>query len=368
MRGCQHLERHALLGVARIGRDGCPILAGYRVSLAPSANTQSSHTIGWQADCIGKSGSTAEPLHDFGDSHGHYVIICIAQINTHRIVLDGMGDMMEAHSKEQVGARLKQARKRIFATAKEAADALEMKDVTVRAHEAGRNGVSYYDLERYARRYGVAQMWLLTGKGQDEPSTDFTSEIGEFVYVSGWVDDNSWFPANEGQGGDGYVRTDEGYAERVSYTDPRFPEGMVEAFKVRTSAKAATYIDGTIIFCVDRSAVPIGLGDHVIVVRTRGEFDNVSARVIDVDRDGVRLLRSLTSDSPPIRMEETSKEDLPHISALIVGSLTRRPAPKIGIEEIKRWEQDRAGQRRMIHEENSEIAAAYWAKREDEPS
>lgn len=278
----------------------------------------------------------------------------------------GMGDTMEVTSKAEVAARLKQARKRLFATAKEAADALFMKDVTVRAHEAGRNGISYYDLERYARRYGVAQMWLLTGEGKDEPSTDFTSELGEFLYVEGWLDDDSWFPASEGQGGDGYIRTDEGYAERVTYTDPRFPVEMIGAFKVRTAIEGKTYINGTILFCIDRSEVPVQAGDHVIVVRTRGDFDNVSVRLIDVDADGTWLLRSLTSDSAPVRMESTEKEELPHISALVVGSLTRRPAPRITVEQLREWESLRAARQEQVDDENDEILRSYWAQHDGE--
>lgn len=247
-----------------------------------------------------------------------------------------MGLWMNDQSKEAVAARLKAARQRIFATASEAAEALHMNPVTVRAHESGRNGVSYYDLERYARRYGVAQMWLLTGQGKEEPSADYRSELGELLDVDSVVDDEAWYPAEDGL--EDYSRTEDGIVERVAYTDPRYPEGMVGAFKVRTRSQDPHYIDGTIVFCIDRSEVPVSKGDHVLVVRTRGGFDNLSVRLIDEDTDGVMLLRSLTSKSPPLRMEETDKEELPHISALIVGSLVRRPAPAISPDQIRRWE------------------------------
>lgn len=270
---------------------------------------------------------------------------------------------MKSSSKEDVAARLKTARKRVFTTAAEAAEALGMNQVTVRAHEGGRNGVSYVDLERYARRYGVSQMWLLTGQGEEAPGTDFTSQLGELIYVEEWVDDESWFPAAEGPPGDGYVRTREGYAETVAYTDPRFPEGMVGAFKVRTTSTASTYIDGTILFCIDRANVPIQDGDHVIVVRTRGDFDNLSVRLVDRDGDGVMLLRSLSSDGPPIRFEETSREELPHISALVIGSLTRRPAPRMSLDDIRAWERRLADDRKAYKAENAEIVEQYWKAR-----
>ena len=253
---------------------------------------------------------------------------------------------MDTASKEQVAARLREARKRIFATAKEAADALNMKDVTVRAHESGRNGVSYSDLERYARRYGVAQMWLLTGQGKQVPSADFTSELGVLVAVEGFVDDDSWFPAAVGP--EEFTRTEEGYEEQVSYTDPRFPESMIGALKVRTSSDRHTYLNGTILFCIDASEVPIRDGDHVVLARTRGEFDNASVRLVDADTDGTRMFRSLTSDSPPVRWVETDKEELPHVAALVVGSLTRRPAPRLEAEQIRRWEQLKAATARRM--------------------
>ena len=263
---------------------------------------------------------------------------------------------MNEQSKEQVAARLKAARKRIFGTATEAADALGMNPVTVRAHESGRNGVSYYDLERYARRYGVAQMWLLTGKGKEEPSTDFTSELGELIYVEAVIDDEAWYPAEVGL--DSYSRTAEGYAERVAYTDPRYPEGMVGAFKVRTKSTDKTYIDGTIVFCVDITEFAVRPGDHVLLIRTRGDFDNISVRVVD-EQDGAFVFRSLSSDSPPVFWEATEKEEMPHISALIVGSLVRRPAPAVTSEQIRRWEGYRAQRERKIAQENAEIVRTH---------
>lgn len=273
-----------------------------------------------------------------------------------------MSDTMEHANKLEVGKRLKEARSKIFGSAKEAADALGMKDVTVRAHESGRNGVSYYDLERYARRYGVAQMWLLTGEGKEVPSADFTSELGELILVEGYLDDEAWFPVTDGPDED-YVRTAEGYAERVAYTDPRFPEGMVGAFKVRSGRTDAPYIDGTIVFCVNNSDFGVRPGDHVIVVRTRDEFDNVSVRQIDVDADGTWLLRSLTTHGPPIRFERSGREEIPHISALVIGSLTRRPAPRLNVEQLKAWESERAAWRKIDEADRQEIAAAYYEGR-----
>ncbi len=265
-------------------------------------------------------------------------------------------------SKELVAARLKEARKRVFSTAADAAEALNMNPVTVRAHESGRNGINYYDLERYARRYGVSQMWLVMGRGEEKPTADFTSQLGELLYIDGYVEDELWYPAETGREGfDGYVRTPEGYAERVAYTDPRFPEGMVGALKVKTSVPGKVYIDGTVLFCVDRSEFPVRPGDHVIVVRTRGDFDNVSVRLIDTDSQGKWIFKSLTSDSPPVPFEESEKEEIPHISALVVGSLTRRPAPRIAVDAIRRWEQHAAADRRRTDQEQEEVARAYWS-------
>lgn len=61
--------------------------------------------------------------------------------------------------------RLKEARARIFESAAEAARALGLKEVTVRAHESGQNGFPVQTAAKYAKAYGITLQWLLSGQG-----------------------------------------------------------------------------------------------------------------------------------------------------------------------------------------------------------
>lgn len=74
--------------------------------------------------------------------------------------------VMEDYSRDAIANRLKEARAAKFATAADAARAIGKKEVTVRAHESGQNGLSASMARTYAKAYGVSAEWLLYGKGQ----------------------------------------------------------------------------------------------------------------------------------------------------------------------------------------------------------
>lgn len=67
-------------------------------------------------------------------------------------------------STEARAARLSLARAKRHATAADAARALGMNPVTVRAHENAQNGYPIEDAVTYASAYGVSLSWLLTGE------------------------------------------------------------------------------------------------------------------------------------------------------------------------------------------------------------
>jgi DNA-binding XRE family transcriptional regulator len=62
-------------------------------------------------------------------------------------------------------ARLKEARSKRFASAADAARAVGLNPVTVRAHENAQNGYPIAAAETYAAAYGVSADWLLLGSG-----------------------------------------------------------------------------------------------------------------------------------------------------------------------------------------------------------
>lgn len=235
-----------------------------------------------------------------------------------------------------VAQRLKWARSRIFNTASEAAEALDMKPVTLRAHENGQNGVNIYDLERYARRFNVSLQWLLTGDGPEKPTADQHVELGEMVPIDFVLEARSWLPYDDPSRK--RISHREGLREMVPYTDPRFPAPMVEAVRVEGCSPLGHYISGTILFIVEVADLGYAHNDHVIVYRERGEFVNTSVR--RVVREGQEVfLHSLTDpDEPPLVMGRDAKEALPHITAVVIGSLTRRPVRELDIETLQHWE------------------------------
>lgn len=81
-------------------------------------------------------------------------------VNTKRIHSDGNHVCMT-----DIAERLKIARERAgFATATDAAEALNMPKQTYYAHENGNRVPKHEVLQKYARRYRVSAEWLLTGK------------------------------------------------------------------------------------------------------------------------------------------------------------------------------------------------------------
>lgn len=255
--------------------------------------------------------------------------------------------MSKAPVRADVAQRLKEARQRIYSTASEAAEALAMKAVTLRAHENGQNGINIYDLERYARRYGVNVQWLLSGTGEIAPEAQYHLEMGETLRVTGVLKADQWFPADSPEHDERIItRTPAaGLVEIVNFTDPRFPVEIVEAFRVESAAADAHYINGTIIFCVPSFYIGIRNGDHVVVIRERGDFTSVSLCRYQW-RDDAVLYQPLTDPKAEPFSSTIEKEERPHISAVVIGSLTRRPVQALAVAELKRLAAaERAGAR-----------------------
>lgn len=65
----------------------------------------------------------------------------------------------------EAAKRLKSAREKVYPTAAQAARALGLNPVTVRAHENGQNGFQFSHADKYARAYSVSLGWLISGEG-----------------------------------------------------------------------------------------------------------------------------------------------------------------------------------------------------------
>lgn len=243
-----------------------------------------------------------------------------------------------------IAARLKHARNRLFSTAAEAADALGMKAVTLRAHESAQNAINVYDLERYARRYNVNLQWLLTGAGVEQPDPTQHVELGEMIPLEFTIEPGAWIPEDHPSRRRKH-RKDGEVAEMVPFTDPRFPADMVEAVRVENCSPDAHYISGTLLFVVEAADIGYRNGDHVLVYRERGDFVNMSVRRVEKSADEV-LFHSLTHpDEAPLRWERSDKEELPNVTAVVIGSLTRRPVQELDIDTLRRFEEFEASRR-----------------------
>lgn len=84
---------------------------------------------------------------------------------------------------DEPSKRLQTARLRAgFTTAKEAAEAMGVPVPTYLSHENGSRGISAKRAAQYARRFKVAEQWLLYGVGK-APGTEDTSASAEVVNI-----------------------------------------------------------------------------------------------------------------------------------------------------------------------------------------
>lgn len=264
--------------------------------------------------------------------------------------------MSKSSSQSEIAGRLREARKRLFKTASEAAEALDMKAVTLRAHENGQNGINIVDAERYARRYNVNLQWLLTGKGAQLPDPSVHIELGEMIDVEGMFDPQAWLPNDDpSRVRQKFRKVD--IPEEVPYTDPRFPASMVSAFKLASASQDAQYIQGTIIFCIESYHIGFQAGDHVLVIRERGDFTNVSLRLAVAENSGGHIFKSLTHPEEPDLHWDPESEARLNVSAVVIGSLTRRPVAALDIQALRDHE---------AYERSRHFTAADWMKMRSE--
>lgn len=230
--------------------------------------------------------------------------------------------------------RLKAARSAIFPSAAAAADALSINPVTLRTHEAGTRGVSFADLDRYARRYGVSFEWLVTGKGDQTPKAEPHYQNGELVNIMGVLEDGAWhagtldddpFPGWGPLTLEG--RPDE--FEMAIYDDPRFPEEFIQAFRVRNARPDGPYIDGTIVFGVPVYALGHRVGDHVVLARSMGGKTEWTLR----EAIGEGRFKALISDGPDIALDEANDDEDCVYHAVVTSYSARRDVPPLPLRE-----------------------------------
>ena len=205
-------------------------------------------------------------------------------------------------------------------------------------------------MEMYARRYGVTMDWIITGRGSMEPDEKVSVSDWNLYNIMGQIRDGVWIEGNTDADtwpGWGALLTPAGLEEEVEYSDPRFPDDLVNALKVRTDIKDGPYIDGSIIFAVSSVYTDMNEGDHVVTVREKGDFVEWSLREVRYTGKAT-VLKSLISDSPPYVWNYD--EELPNeinIVATVIGCLTRRPLPPMTAAQRRAYEDEGRHQRKM---------------------
>lgn len=76
--------------------------------------------------------------------------------------------------------RLKQARAKLFSEAKEAAEAMGIKDSTYFGHENGHRGITRKTAAKYAKRFKVNVEWLLYATGPRDRKASALDEADDF--------------------------------------------------------------------------------------------------------------------------------------------------------------------------------------------
>jgi len=218
-----------------------------------------------------------------------------------------------------------------------------MNSSTVRAHENGQNGVSILDLEKYARRYGVSADWLISGRGPMEQESPPSMAQNDIYPVMGVLQDGSWLEDDEESEhwpGWGWIISPEGVPEEAHYTDPRFPAELLTAMRVKSNMPDGPYPDGAIVFAADATYTGYREGDHVVVLREKGEFFYEWTLRRAVKRGSETWFEALTSDAPAFKHipDRYIHEHFTVVLGVVVGAVVRRPVPPLPIESRRHFE------------------------------
>lgn len=347
MGGGQDLQCDASPRLFRVGGESGPILARDRSALNPSPDSLCPDVFRRKAQRRGDSGRAAEAIDDSGDVHVSKAITSAAP-RQHTLCCRQTYKAIMAKTLPDRGMadRLKQARSKVFSSASAAAEALGMHANTVRAHENGQNGVGYDDLVRYCRRYGVNLEWLIVGVGPEAAQLSYGDLTPASAFqVIGTVQDGAWHPMEADDAFYGpVIEYRVGIPDTVEYSDDRFPPEVIRAIRVKTDWPGSIYLDGTILFVVESLYVEYRDRDHVIVVRNKNGFGEVSVRELSVINKAAPIseenvvLKALTSAAVDIPGIEQSVEWELEPIAVVVGALTKRPVPGMSIDARREFE------------------------------
>jgi phage repressor protein C with HTH and peptisase S24 domain len=187
--------------------------------------------------------------------------------------------------------RLQAAREKAgFTSATKAAEALGIGPSTYRAHENGQNNFNFQDAERYARRFGVSAIWLVSGQEVDITTHQSEPLAGDIAQLDIF--------AGMGNGGLLSVETDASGKVCPEYVDGHwsFPDSVkagirrmksIYALPVVGDSMAPTLPGGSVVFVDTSHRVPapadiyaVDYGDGLMVKRVELIPQSEDVRVI----------------------------------------------------------------------------------------
>lgn len=236
---------------------------------------------------------------------------------------------MDDVGRDAAAARLRWARSRKYRTAAEAARAIGVNPVTLRAHESGQNGMTAEQARFYSLAFGQSASFIMYG-GTRPTSADVEGlrrpdpppRPTRRIPIIGEVAAGVWRETTPktSRDAEGFVELDvEGYERARLY-----------ALRVVGTSMNLIYPEGRILICAPAAEAGVRDGDHVIVERSRAGLIETTVKELVVD--GNRLVLRPRSDDPAhqaviILLGDDVDQDAPRITGVVVADYAKRQRP-----------------------------------------
>lgn len=227
-----------------------------------------------------------------------------------------MGDM---------GDRLRQARERLFRSARQAAIRHHWPPSTYSAHENGQNDYGPDDAQKYAKAFKTKASWLLTGEG--EPGWP-KARIDDPDYVPPPAAGILEIDVRAGMGGGG-TAADRGVLHNGEYSDPvkeeawhfparfmreevRAPESRVIVLETQGDSMAPTLLSGDRVVVDTGHTVPSPDGIYAV----RDQYGYIVVKRLQTMRGGrIRVISDNKAHDP----EDVGHEDIAIVGRVLWG-------------------------------------------------
>lgn len=234
---------------------------------------------------------------------------------------------MDSATREAIASRLRTARAAKFGTVADAARALNMKAVTIRAHESGQNGFTPAQAAKYAVAYGVHPNWILYGgagpMGGEGVSVQVIRESPggrrppRRIPVLGEVAAGVWRETDprEARDAESFVNLDV----------PGFERGSLFALRVVGRSMDMFYPEGRVLIIAPVVEAPPQDRDHVVVMRSRAGLYETTVKELVLEPE--RMVLWPRSTDPAFQaplIVNYDDQDAPIIVGVVVADYGRR--------------------------------------------